>query len=375
VQEEIARSIVQTLKGRLVGEEEKLQVREATTDPEAYKLFLKGRHFYNRFAAIDYRKALALFEQATEKDPGFARAWAWIAQCWSSLSYLGGVPAAKALPEARVAVERALALDPQLADGYLARARIAHDTRAFERSERDLQRALELNPASAGAHIMKGVLLTNLCRPEEAIVAYRQAGELDPLWVGPPNNLGLGHMLLGRYTDAVNAFEQALELAPASGPAARNLTIALSRLGRHEEAIARAREVHAREADAGAKSVLALCLLRAGRQSEAEESLAQLEALRAQYNASSWDLVPLYVWMARHDEAFAALEEAIAAEDPGTTQLTSSIFLDPLREDARWEALLSRAGFPPDAIRRSRELHERRRATEEAAPFRTEAPG
>jgi adenylate cyclase len=91
VQREIARSIVQTLKGKLLGEEETPEVKEATTDPESYQLYLKGWHFYNRFSADNARKALALFEQATQRDSTFARAWAGLANTWMRLVYLGAL--------------------------------------------------------------------------------------------------------------------------------------------------------------------------------------------------------------------------------------------------------------------------------------------
>lgn len=154
VQEEIARSIVQTLKGRLLGEAEMPEVREATRDPEAYRLFLKAQHFYNQYSTDGYRKALELFGQAVEKDPSFARAWAGLADCHKMLVYFGAVPGHEALPQARAAAERAVEFDPALANGYRSRAMLAFafDTRDFGAAERDIARALELNPRYARAH-------------------------------------------------------------------------------------------------------------------------------------------------------------------------------------------------------------------------------
>jgi adenylate cyclase len=368
LQDEIARSIVQTLKGRLLGEEETPQVRVATTDPEAYQLFLKGQHFYNRFSPEDTRKALALFEQAVEKDPAFARAWAGISGARSMLAYFGADLVQEALPKARRAADRAVDLDPQSADGYIVRSRVAYYLRDFHAAERDLERALALNPGDAHARNAYGIILTNLCRAEEGIASHRQAAELDPLWTAPLNNLGIINIMLGRVEDALAAYEQALELAPASGPLVLNIAATLSDLGRHPEAIARAREIYARHPESYSISVLASVLFRAGEKEEATALLAELEVLRVEGKVRSMDLAGLYGLLGRRDEAFAALEEAVAANEPIAVQLASDTEHDPLREDPRWEPLLARAGFPEVAIRRGRELYERRRAAEAHLP-------
>ncbi len=362
VQEEIARSIVQKLKGRLLGEDETPEVPEATRDPEAYRLFLKGRHFHNQFSTDGYRKALALFGQATERDPTFARAWAATADTWAMLAYLGGIPGRDALPQARDAAARAVALDPALADGYRARALLAYHARDFAAAERDVARALELNPGSARAHNSNGNILNTLCRPEEAIERFQRAAELDPLWAAPPNNQANALVQLGRYAEALGAYEQALELNPGNSSLLRNIAKILSDLGRHEEAIARAREVHARQPDSWSNARLAGLLFEDGERAEAEALLEGLERLRRDGQARDIDLVRLYALTRRHDEAFQVLQEAVAADEPIAAQIASDSEWDPLREDPRWEPLLAHAGFPADVIRRSRELYERREA-------------
>jgi adenylate cyclase len=359
VQEEIARSIVRTLRGELLGEAEAPQVREATADPEAYRLYLKGWHFASRFSADDYRRAIPLFEEAARRDPGFARAHASLSNVWGMLGYLGAEPPAEALERARALAGRALELDPLLDEAYVARGRAALFSRDFEAAERDLRRALELSPAFARAHIALGMLLSYLCRPEEAVAAIRQAAELDPLWAGALNNLASVYSSLGRNEEALACYEQALELSPGSSPIAGNIAGAPDP------------PLHAGQPDGRHKGVLASVLLRAGKREEALSLVAEVERLREQGHVRLGDLAVLYALLGRHDEAFAALEAGVG--EPVAASMASAADIDPLREDPRWEPLLRRVGFPEDAIRRSRELYELRRAAA-AGPAEASVP-
>jgi serine/threonine-protein kinase len=179
VQDEISRSIVEALKLKLV--DSSVAVVAPTKNLEAYTTYLKGRFHFHKFTEVGLRKALDLFQSALLQDPGFARAYAGIADVWCNLADDWVAPS-DAYPRGKAAAEQALLRDPQLAEAMTSVGKVLcwHEWR-FADGARELERAVKISPNYAEAHFVLGSALPLVGRLGDAIEAIRKALVLDPL--------------------------------------------------------------------------------------------------------------------------------------------------------------------------------------------------
>jgi serine/threonine-protein kinase len=182
IQDEIARSIVDALRIKLVGEKEEAKPRRHSENIEAYHLYLKGRYFWYSRQEKAVEKAIGFFEHAAGVDPSYGLAYVGLADSYSILGLWGYLPSKAAFSKARMHVERALALNDHLAEAHasLGFIRLFHDW-DWEGAERELKRSLELKPDYIEGRCWYGLLLSYLGRHEKAHVMMRQALDLDPL--------------------------------------------------------------------------------------------------------------------------------------------------------------------------------------------------
>jgi eukaryotic-like serine/threonine-protein kinase len=214
VQQEIATAISGNLRVRLTNEEKTRLAKSSTTNPEAYQLYLKGRYHVNQGTAEGYKKGIEYFQQAIEKDPRNALAYAGLADSYDGL---GGtliyLPPSETLPKAKAAAMKALDFDDTVAEAHaaLAYAEWFYDW-DWSSAEREFKRAIELNPSSAISHQRYADCLITRARFDESIAEGERAQELDPL---SPLGLGaLGYVYLAtrRYDQSIAQYEKALDL-------------------------------------------------------------------------------------------------------------------------------------------------------------------
>src|SRR5437667_4978031 len=183
VESDIAKTIADTLQAKLTGSEKISIAKTPTANPEAYELYLKGRFFWNKRTAADLRKAIEYFNQALDKDPNYALAYAGLTDSYLVLSQYGAPSPADSYPQAIAAAKKAIELDETLAEAHTSLAcSLAYYDFDFEQSVKEFQRAIELNPNYATAHhwLSNGVL-SALGQFERAIAEGKRAVELDPL--------------------------------------------------------------------------------------------------------------------------------------------------------------------------------------------------
>jgi len=182
VQEEIAGDISGKLRQRLTGEEMKRLTRRSTENPEAYGLYLKGRYHWNKRTGQDLQKGIGYFQQAIEKDPTYALAYAGLADCYAVLFLYAGLPSSENFPKAKAAASKALEIDDTLAQAHAALA-FTHEVFYwdFSAAEKEYRRAIELDPKYPTAHHWCSLYLSGLGRYEQAIAEAERAYELDPL--------------------------------------------------------------------------------------------------------------------------------------------------------------------------------------------------
>ncbi len=344
IQDEISRAIVDALKLRLVDGRADLIV--PTTNIEAYNLYLKGRFFFNRFTDSGLRKGLDFFQQALMRDPGFARAFAGIADCWADLGDNWVAPA-DAYPRAKAAASRALEYDPGLADAMTSLGKVlCWYEWDFASAARQLERAVSANPSHAEAHYVLGSTLPAIGRLDEAIEEMRKAIILDPLSAKFSRWLGRFLLYSCDYAGAIAQNLKSLELDMSNFESYLDIGAAHLALGNAEQALIWWRKGQVLDSSVRSyDAFIVRALAPLGRNEEAAEILSRLaEESRHQYVRAE-ALAMGYAAIGDADRAFLSLERAFQARSAGLIYLLIEPGYLPLRKDPRFGELVQRIGL------------------------------
>jgi len=348
LQEEITYEIAENLRPRLSGDEKRLMAKRYTRNTEAYSLYLKGRYQWNQRTGAGMRKSIEFFQQAIALDSGFAPAYVGLADANSTLGSYHLEPPRVALPQAREAAERALALDGQLAAAHASMGKILTDYYwDWGRADSELRLALRLNPNDANALRWHAVLLASLARFDESVTEARRAVELDFSSVASTE---LGNVLYRarRYDEAIAVFRKTLELDPKFVSARAYLALCYSMQGRHEEALAESQNALAVMPNNPDLIGLVGCAYGlAGRRDQAQKSLKKLKALVQHTYVSPSSMAAIYAVLNEKDAAFEWLEKCYTDRSATIRALKTDPLCDPLRQDPRFDSLLRRAGLAP----------------------------
>jgi serine/threonine-protein kinase len=349
IQDEIARAIGGALRLRLLVPEIEVKSRPPTEDLEAYGLYLKGRHFWNRRTEADLRLGMRYFEQALQRDPGFALAHAGMADAWALLGFYSAEPPETAFPGAKRAAYEALARQPGLVEAYpaLAYAAMYYDW-DWPGAERAFRRAIELHPGYANARQWYANFLSIMGRVEESIVEFERALALDPLSALKHASLGWGCYFARRYERGVVECRRGIELEPSNVVAHAWLAMGLEAVGRVEEAVLRAEET----ASLAGRGVASLGFLGhayavAGRPDEARAVLREMLAISETRYASPYDIALTHLGLGEQDEAMGWLERGYDGRDHQMVFLKVDPRLDALRGRRDFERLMERMHYEP----------------------------
>ncbi len=342
VADDVARSVQGTLTAG-----ETLRRAARPVDPEVYRLLVQGRYFWHRRTPEGFRKALALFEEASRRDPTSAAAFAGIAQSWIGLAGTRGVSPPEAYRRGREAVLRALELDQDLAEAHAMRAALdAIDGYDWAAAERGYRRALELNPSDAVAHQWYSLMLCIQGRQEESIEEARRAYASDPASPVMANNLAGMLLVSGRPAEALTQAETAIELQPdyARGHLIRGEALLMQ--GQAEAALQAFDRAAAINAEDRPRVTIfrSRALAAAGRPEEARRSLEALMANDAwrEGRYGFYDRAAVLGQVGRSDEAFEALRRAIDAREGGVRFVMHDPAMDRLVGDPRIEEIARR---------------------------------
>jgi TolB-like protein/Flp pilus assembly protein TadD len=315
-----------------------------TVDLEAYDLYLRGRFFWNQRSPEGLARSIELFQEAIDRDPGFALAHAALADAWVVLPYHTGGAARESLDRALDAAERALDLRPDLGEAHAARAFALTGQWRWDASEVEFRRALELSPGYATGHEWYAVLLMAQGRTEEGLEAIRRAFALDPLSRVISYVFGLILFVAGEPEEALARFDRALELDPAFPLAHLHRSWVLEELGREDEMV----EALERWSALFPEPPFAPGILRqayvGGGGAEAFEVLADLPA---GIPASALDRARWSLRLGRPDEALEWLERGLEERDVWFILVNVSPAIDPLRGQPRFTDLLSAMNLEP----------------------------
>ena len=343
VESDIAKTIADTLQAKLTGSEKISIAKTPTVNPEAYELYLKGRFFWNKRTGADLRKAIEYFNQAIQKDPSYALAYAGLADSYVILSVFGAASPQDSVPQARVAAKRALELDDTSAEAHASSGRISGPFDfEFKRSIAEFERAIQLNPNYAMAHHwLSWGPLTALAWFDRAIAEGKRAVELDPLSL--INNADLGgnvYFNSRHYDQAIAQLRKTVEIDPRFYIAHYYLGQAFQLKGQLTEAIAEYQKAVELNDDPEALSYLGQAYARAGQRDEAQKILVRLtEEAKSRY-VSGYSMALMFMGLGNKEQAIDALERAYR-EGAGNDLFTIRVdpMLDDLRNQPRFEAL------------------------------------
>ena len=353
VQDDIAQSVVEELRARLLGEkpgadtialvEEEVAeaVKGRAANPEAQRLMLLGRYFLDRTNPDDANKAISFFREALDLDPQYALGWAELGRTYAVQAGKSWVAVDQGYADARKAIERALELEPDLADGHamLGRIQATYDwdlSGAMTSYEKALDRAPGSSLVLDGASVLK----FKLGQFDEALELSRRVLAQDPLSGAIWHNLGLMCHAAGLLAESEKAFRRALELSPQRQVTTAMLAVVLLDEGRGEEAAAQA----ASEPDQVWRLWAQAIVFHAN--GLIAESDAALVKLTEQFpDGIAYQIADVYAMRGEADEAFKWLYRAIAERDPGVTHTKADPRFRPLNSDPRWPALLQKIGF------------------------------
>ena len=342
VQAEIAQSVAGALKVALLGDADKNPDAPSNQNVDAYTAYLQGRYYEQRYTAADLRKAIGFYDAAIRSDPHYALAYAALSKSWWALGDITGEDVAEANRKARVAAERAVAEDPNSAEGHSALGQILVSVdRNAKGAEAEFRRAAELAPASADPKIGLSSIIGDFGQIEEAVELLQQAVRLEPLSTNAHFDLARLLTSLGRYDEAAQSARKAIELQPGGAGTWEMLALVEAKRGDGEAALKAA----AQETDPDWRAY-AMALAQQAR-GDAVAADAALNALIAGHSDDmSFQIAAVYAFRGDADKTFEWLDRAYEKHDPGVMAIIDNPFTRELRSDPRFAAFCKKVGLP-----------------------------
>ena len=347
IRSQVAQTVVKALQVTLgAGERQKIE-QKPTEDVEAYQLYLKGRHATATLA--DWGMAIRYFQQAIARDPSYALAYLGLAYYyWSGID--GLMSGTEGFPRAREAAEKALQLDPSLAEAHvwLGLVRWLYE-RDYAAARREFHTALTMQPELATAHEFNGWYLVAAGQIDEGLAESRRAVELDPLSAEINTVLGLNLYFARRYEEAIKQLRTAVTIDPDYWWAHEWLGRAYARVGRFSEAVVELRTAQRLEGSGNTEieSALGRVYADAGNRTEATKVLTHLRERMRDEIISAAFVATIHVGLGEKEEALVALAQAEAQHSYFVGWWKVDPELDPLRSDPRFIGLLKKVGLEP----------------------------
>lgn len=349
IQDEIAARISSSLKVKLSSSEKNRLAERHVPNAGAYERYLRGRYYWNQRTNAGYRKAIELFRQAIDLDPGYARAYVGLADSQAFIE-IEGVPPQQQYETALGIIQKALAIDDTLGEAHATMAMLLMNKDwDFAGAVRENRRAIQLAPSYATAYHWYGELLVQMGRFDEGIELYRQAAALDPLSSAISSDIGIAWYFARDYDRAIAELEKSIDADPAFSRTHLYLAKVYAQVGRYTEAMHAQQEgrlLAGDNSDELARRVerLQLALKRSGPQGYWETQLQFAEASRG----ADWpvDAAELYARVGDADRSFELLEIAYAKRQFPLLFLNVDPAWDSVRDDPRFRDLMQRIGMP-----------------------------
>lgn len=356
LQRELSIAIAEQVRQRLSPDIAAAIDRRQTENPRAYELYLKGRHEWGQLSSASVRRALEYFEQAVAEDSRYALAWAGIADTLATSPMTVDANPNSTIETAHHALQRALAISPDLSEVQNARAAFHLFAEwDYEAAEMAARNAVNLDPNSGMAHMRLGIVLAQRDNHVEARAMLRRARELDPLFPLMFANSAVVATSEGDYQAAIEFAKQAIAISPEFWVGYLHLGYSQLGLGDYQSAL---ESFSAMEKNSGGSaktlSLRAFTLAQLGKEHEARSMLADLESRSAREYVPPYTIARVYAGLGEVDMAFEWLDRAVAERDVNLLGLANSISFESLKSDPRFASVLQQCGF----VRESNTLSE-----------------
>lgn len=343
-QEKVSHAIVDSLRLELTPQERSLLIVKSPVDPAAHELYLEGRYHLNQPSPSGMTKAIGLFETAIYKYPDYALAYAGLANCYVYLGWLGAV-AAEVYPKAKQAAARALEIDETLAEPHtvLGYAATYYDW-DWATAERELERAIALNPNYAQGYLHYSWYLGSQNRFEESRRAIQRANELDPLSLIIKANMANYYQWNRDYDNALAQTRKALELVPNAPLGLLFSGMAYWGKEQYDDA-AKGFEILVNLTGTGFKGYLGYSYAKAGHKKDALAILDELTVLSRTEYVPAFQFALVQLGLERFEEALSWLEKAFEERASWFPYIRQECMFDPLRGYPRFQDLVRRLNF------------------------------
>lgn len=348
-QREIATTIAEKLQLRLAGDAAKGITKKYTDNNEAYQLYMRGRYSFAKRTRDEMLRAIEYYQQAVKLDPKFALAYARISETYGSMPAYPYMSPNEAFPEAKAAAQRALEIDPTLAEAhtFLAYSLVIYDWNWAE-GERSFKRAIELDPNNVSAHFRYGqIYLAPVGRLDEALTSIKRAHDAEPLDMNMGGTLAWAYEITGQKEKAMELALKNYEIEPNHPIARWNMTDVYIGHGMYRDAITVAdRWLQDDPVNQFALRAAGIAYAKNGQRDKAEEMIRRMRDLAKTQYVPTCRYAGVYAALGDKDKAFEELNTAFDERDWELFRITRDSYWIPLRDDPRFAELVKRLNLP-----------------------------
>jgi serine/threonine protein kinase len=350
LQSEVTRDVANKLGARLSGTQEQHATKADTADPGAYKLYLQGLYHLNKRTAEDLRTSITLFEQAIQKDPGYAKAYASLAMSSVILRVYSAKLTQNELNELGTkrdaAVLRAQELDDSLPEVHAMLATSYEDAWDFAAADIEYRRAIQLNPNFSSVHAFYSLSLALRARYEEAIDEINKAYELDPFSRSIAFNIGARFADARRFDEAIAQYKRVLEMEPDHPLTHSLLAQVFDAKGLYVEAIAEYRRANVLlEKESAETADREATALTHALKTRGPEGYWQKRLEFAEADGQAYRVAIVYARLGDRDRAFEQLQKAFASREIYLRWIRTESAFDSMTDDPRFVDLVHRLGL------------------------------
>jgi eukaryotic-like serine/threonine-protein kinase len=349
VQQEITGAISTKLRERLSGETKTQIVKGGTNNPEAYQLYLKGIYYWGQRTPEALEKSKGYFNQAIQKDPGYAAAYAGLANYYVTAPDYEPIPENEAAPKAKAAAEKALAIDNTSAEAHAALAAANWSLFDFAGAEVEFRRALELNPNLPNAHHWYGLFLSWESRDQEALSHIRRAVELDPLNLQYNSNLGQILCNAHQYEECIDQLKKTLDMDVNFAYAHNMLRVAYRDTGKYDLSLEQWRKsatLANDQDDLAIAEEVAKVYAKSGLKPSVEREIELRKQLAKHRYVDPAEIAYEYAFLGDKEQSFAWLDKARAEKSGALENIKIVHPLEQWHSDPRYSTLLKQLGLP-----------------------------
>ena len=344
-QRDIAREIAANLRPKLFATSEvELRSSNTTDNAEAYQLYLHGRYFFRKFTPAAHQRAAQYFSEALAKDPNYALAYVGLADTYAASAANSWIPPGEGYPKAMAAVQRALAIDENLAEAHTNfGAMMMFYELDWLKAEREFKRSIELNPNYPETYELHSYMLSATGQVTEAIDVMKRGLMVAPLSLPLSDDLGQAYYWARRYDEALDQYRKSISIDAHHPGAYAGVGVVFLQKRMYREAV----ESFHKAIDSMDRTSTLLGLLgythaMAGRKTEALKILDELKQMEKSKYVSPYDLAVVYTGLGDQDRAIEQLNKAYEQRAGWIIMLKVEPIFDPLRSDPRFVELLQR---------------------------------